>query len=209
MEIGLLTLRYLPTHKNSCYDDPQFVLRMTLMKQKKQILSLAFITLFSTYNAYATDFGVSFAEILSSHEPTNMHGYRAAMTYEPSSLRKSTYSVYFDAGFTHLSVDSYPYHSLSVYSIAPYIRYYFLKRHKVSPYIEASVGFAYLTKTQLENRPQGIHFTFQDQLGIGLAYGAEQRFFTTISAIHYSNGSFSEHNSGITAPVLLTLGYRF
>lgn len=179
------------------------------MKQKKWTLSLGLLALSFAGNLFASDFGLTYTQVLASHEPTNMHGYRAALMYLPKILNKPRYSVYFDLGFTHLSVDSYPYHSVSIYSVAPYIRYYFTKTRYVSPYIEASVGFAYLTKVQLENRPQGIHFTFQDQAGIGLAYGPEQRFFTTLSAFHYSNGSFSEQNSGITAPLVLTIGYRF
>ncbi len=173
---------------------------------KKIVLMLIGLCCFSSL--HASDFGVSLASAVVSDDLD--HGYRAAITYQPKAFVWSHYSVYFDAGFSHWWIDKKcEGQSVNIFSVAPYFRYFLVRSTKVSPYIEASIGLSYIDKTQMGKRNQGIHFTFQDQLGIGLAYGAEQRFFTTFSALHYSNCRLSAHNSGITVPLLLTIGYRF
>lgn len=158
----------------------------------------------------ASPVGLSFTYPVIANEPANLHGYRAAITYQPKSFVWKQTSIYFDASYGHWWVTGdTPYTNLSIYSIAPYLRIYFYKKPSFAPFFEASVGLAYLTKTRIDGRNLGMHFAFQDQLNLGVAFGAEQQFYTSIGALHYSNGSLCASNSGITAPLTFNMGYRF
>lgn len=179
----------------------------------KRIIFL-FLTGLSTFIittlAHASPFGASFTYPIIAKDPENLHGYKGSVTYQPPSFNWDHVQVYFDAGFGHWFVSGHgPYRSLNIYSVAPYLRYYLIKKPCFSPYVEASLGLAYLSKTHLDEQKLGIHFSFQDMVGIGAAYGADQRLFTTLNVVHYSNGSISKDNSGITIPLMITVGYRF
>jgi hypothetical protein len=168
------------------------------------------VSLCCVTSANASPFGINIIYPLVAKEPSDLKGYRIGITYQPCQLMWKKAQIYFDAGYGHWWINgSQPYSSLSIYSIAPYVRIYFWKTSCLSPYFEGSVGFSYLTKTRIEDRNQGIHFSFQDQIGLGVAYGAEQRFYTTLSVLHYSNASLSNHNQGMTLPLILNMGYRF
>jgi hypothetical protein len=168
-------------------------------------LSFAYITA-----TPASPIGASFSYTIISKDPSHLNAYRAAITYQPPCLIWPKVQIYFDGGFGHWWVtNSRFYRNLNIYSVAPYLRYYLIKKTSFSPYVEASIGLSYLTKTRLEDRNLGIHFAFQDQVGIGTAYGPQQQLYGTLSVVHYSNGSMSSHNAGITVPLMLTMGYRF
>lgn len=160
--------------------------------------------------AEASPFGINISTLLISKDPPDFHSYRTALLYQPDCLNRGNFQLYFDASYGYWWVDkNKPHPNISIYSVAPYLRYYFIKHPCFSPFIEASVGLSYLSQTRIEKRKLGIHFAFQDQLTLGVAFGTKQQFYTSFSALHYSNASFSEHNSGITVPLMLNMGYRF
>jgi hypothetical protein len=132
------------------------------------------------------------------------------LQYDPNAFNWQQFNLYFDGGFSHFSDPSAPYYtSLNIYSIAPVIRYHFRKQGLVLPYLEFSVGLSYLNHTRIEYRNLGIHFAFQDRVGVGALLGNSEKFSIGMHAVHYSNARLSGHNSGITLPLVLDLGYRF
>jgi hypothetical protein len=154
------------------------------------------------------DFTVS--SLLISKDPSHFYGYRIAAGYRPNALTWDKAFVYFDLSYGHWWIlQSSPHRSINIYSLAPILRAYIGKFPKVSPFIEASIGISYLSRTRIDSRNLGMHFSFQDQIGFGLAFGPEQRLGVSLSILHYSNGSLSSHNAGITVPLLLNANYRF
>jgi lipid A 3-O-deacylase len=168
-------------------------------------LLIAFISL----NARASDFGITGAFPVISKDPHSLHGYQAQLIYYPKSLTWNQTSISFNAGVSHWWVKDPHHHSLNILALAPSLRYYFFSQPNWSPFIDLSIGLAYLTRSRLDDRNLGMHFAFQDEVGIGAALGVDKQLFIKLSAIHYSNGSLCNMNAGITVPVFLTVGYRF
>jgi len=149
-------------------------------------------------DTFASPFGLTYTYPFYTKDPNHLHGFRAAINYQPLSLIGSHWQIYFDAGYSHWWINAgSPHNNLSNYSIAPYFRYYFFKKPTLSPYAEVSIGLSYLTKTHLDDHNLGMHFAFQDQMGLGVAVGQNQRLFTTLGFLHYSNGSMCRMNAGI------------
>jgi len=166
-----------------------------------------------TASAHASSFphfGGSLTLPIITKDPQYLKGYRAALWYQPDSFLWSHVHVFFDASFGHWWVtNNTPYKSLNIYSIAPVFRYYFTQNRYVSPFLNASIGLAYLTRTRLNTQNLGMHFAFQDQLGLGVTLGAKHQFSVTLSAMHYSNGSLCRKNAGITIPLVINAEYGF
>lgn len=155
-------------------------------------------------------YGASLSLPFITKEPSPMHGFQVMLNYDPEIYQWRKFNVYFDAGYSHFYVDHVPnYTTVSIYSVAPVVRYSFNKHGPLLPYIELSVGFAYLNHTRFENRNLGIHFAFQDRAGFGTFFGQGEHLYMGINFLHYSNAHLSEHNSGITVPATFNIGYRF
>lgn len=81
----------------------------------------------------------------------------------------------------------------------------------VSPYFFVrALGPTYLSDKQLGDREQAKHFSFQAQVGFGLALrlGDQRQGLLSVSWKHFSNGSLFKPNDGIDVPVVLSLGLR-
>ena len=155
-------------------------------------------------------YGATFSLPLITKEPPSLHGYQFMLNYDPQKFQWRRFNIYFDGGFSHFWITNTPYYtSLNIYSIAPVIRYTFKKRGPLFPYLELSIGIAYLNHTHLDSRNLGIHYAFQDRAGIGVFFGSSKQISVGLHAVHYSNARLSSHNSGITVPIELDLGYRF
>src|SRR5690606_22188950 len=100
------------------------------------------------------------------------------------------------------------YTTLNIYSLAPVIRYTFNRHSYFRPYLDISIGIAYLNHTRFEDRNLGMHFSFQDRMGVGTYIGASEQFSVGVHAVHYSNAHLADHNSGVTVPLALDIGYR-
>lgn len=157
----------------------------------------------------APHFGANVSTVAQSKEPSNMHGYQFLLNYDPDRFHWRKFNVYFDGGVSHFWVDTDANSTLNIYSAAPVIRYTFRKRGPLSPYLELSIGVSYLNQTRIADRNLGIHFAFQDRLGIGALLGKSEQFSIGLNAIHYSNAHLAHYNAGITIPLLIDIGYRF
>lgn len=89
-------------------------------------------------------------------------------------------------------------HSIST---APVLVYEFAGEH-VKPYIEAGIGVALFSSTELESNKLGSSFQFEDRLGVGLRFADQE---VGLRAIHYSNAGIKQPNNGVEA---YTLHYR-
>lgn len=163
------------------------------------------------FNVFAAPYyGANFSYVLVPKEPPHLLGYQLMLNYDPDRFKWRRFNLYFDGGFSHFWVTNTPYYTtVNIYSVAPVIRYTFKKRGPILPYLELSIGVAYLNHTHIDHRNLGIHFAFQDRMGIGALFGASERWSMGIHALHYSNARLSSHNSGFTMPVVLDIGYRF
>jgi hypothetical protein len=182
---------------------------MTLVNLLKKLFTITFL-LFST-TAYAADhYSITFPIVLYSVDPEKAHDYRAVVSYKPQKFDWGRFNLYFSATAGHWWQNSVPQGTtINIFAIAPVFRYYINKTALFSPYLEASVGPGYMNHTRFGKRNLGIHYTFQDEITLGGLFGKDKGVYIALSALHYSNGKLSSHNSGITIPVMLNLGYQF
>lgn len=95
----------------------------------------------------------------------------------------------------------------SVYGAAcsPVFVYYFgAKESVVNPYVEAGIGVACISETELGGRHFSTAFQFEDRIGAGVRM---KRADFSIRYMHYSNGSLVEPNDGIDI-FIITASYR-
>lgn len=183
---------------------------MTERLKAAWIIILAIALALPSLSIAAPHYGATFSYAASAHEPSDLHGYQLMLDYDPDRFKWRKFNIYFDGGFSHFWVNNTPYYTtVNIYSVAPVVRYTFKRRGPVLPYLELSIGLAYLNHTRIENRNLGIHFSFQDRMGIGALLGASEKLSVGIHAVHYSNAHLSSKNSGITVPLVLDVGYRF
>lgn len=179
-----------------------------------KIIQLACIVcgffIFSSNTFADGHFGVTIPSVIISKDPEQTHAYRAIVWYQPEKFAWGRFNIRFAATAGHWwTNETNYYHTINIYAVAPVFRLYMFNKPHFSPYFEASVGPAYMNKTHFADQKLGIHFTFQDEVTIGALLGQDHGFFAAISALHYSNCSLSVHNSGITVPLILNLGYQF
>ncbi len=173
----------------------------------KRIFFVILWCLFSAVSSAET--GLSFSNILISKDPENLHTYRFSTWDQPESLKWKHVHIYFDASIAHWWIsENMPNHELNIIAVTPILRYYFATNPYFSPFFNVGIGPSYLSKTVIDNQQLGMHFAFQDQVGLGATVGKTQALSILFSAFHYSNGSLGAHNSGITVPMMLTAEYR-
>lgn len=174
-------------------------------------LLLSLIFLLIQTSAFAAQTGVMISYPLQTKDPSDLHGYKGSVWYQPTNFEWGHSHLLFDASAGHWWVNNYPTNrQINIVAFAPVYRYFLFSDHyAVNPFIDVSIGFAYLSETRFADRNLGMHFSFQDQVGMGFAFGPNHRFFASVYGVHYSNGSLSSMNAGITIPVMLNVGYRF
>jgi hypothetical protein len=97
--------------------------------------------------------------------------------------------------------------TLSVY---PLLRFFLARQPSADVYFAYSVaGPTYLSRTVIDGRETGEHFTFQDFLGVGAFLGKSRRFNAELGIKHYSNGNIFTRNASIKVPLTLTFGITF
>lgn len=148
---------------------------------------------------------------LYQSNPKDVQGFNIAYTLQPDSWvwRSFTLGFNFSYGYWHTGQADVPNTSISTFGIAPVLKWYFLQNSKVTPFLQASVGGAWLTNSYFGGRNLGSRLEFQDMGGVGLAFGAKKQFYVTVQSLHYSNANIASHNSGFSVPCLMTLGYNF
>ena len=170
---------------------------------------LLIIMLFYASLCQGGQYGATLSLPLVAKEPTPINGFQFMLNYNPRYAAWHHLTLYFDGGFSHLTTNTVTYSTINIYSAAPVVRYAFKRRGTLLPYLDLSIGLAYLNHTHLDHRNLGIHMAFQDRIGIGALFGRNECFALGIHALHYSNAHLSSHNSGISAPLVLDLGYQF
>lgn len=76
------------------------------------------------------------------------------------------------------------------------------------PYLELGVGGSYLTRKEIGGRELGMHFQFEDRIGLGLRLGEYRQFDLAYRAVHFSNAYLGHKNHGINLHMLV-FGYWF
>lgn len=175
---------------------------------KRKLFALLCGTFFSSFaNANVSTY---LTVPIIAKDPSNLHGFKASVWYQPDSWNWKHWSIFIDAGYSDWWVNgNTPNKQISIFAIAPVFRMYFRHYTYASPYMELSIGPSYMTQTRFGGRNLGMHFSFQDQIGFGATLGKDQHLSVSLSAMHYSNGSLCGNNAGITIPLLINIGYRF
>lgn len=107
---------------------------------------------------------------------------------------------YWDAAYTYWEGDeTAANHSLS---FSPVFVYEF-SGETFRPYIEAGVGVAAFSGTEVEDNQLGLSFQFEDRLGVGVRFDDQE---LGLRVIHYSNAGIKQPNDGVET---YTLHYRF
>src|SRR5579872_4857 len=97
-----------------------------LIKKFLSSCLLCIACLSSTLSFATSPYGVNFSYLLVDKDPSNFHGYRASFLYEPPSWVWQHVHIFFDTSYGHWWVTgSGPYSTISIYTIAPVLRYYF------------------------------------------------------------------------------------
>ena len=95
-------------------------------------------------------------------------------------------------------------------SIFPMLRFTAIRSNVADIYLFYSVaGPTYISKTIIDEKDSGKHFTFQDFMGFGGFFGKQKHLNTELSINHYSNGNIFVYNRGVKIPLTFTLGYSF
>ncbi len=97
--------------------------------------------------------------------------------------------------------------TLSVY---PVFRFDFLHTQPVDAYFYYSVAApTYISKIIIDGLDTGKHFTFQDNMGLGIFFGKERSYNAELKIGHYSNGNIFTSNEAVKIPLSLNIGYTF
>jgi len=84
-------------------------------------------------------------------------------------------------------------------SFSPVLVYEFAGQN-VKPYVEAGIGVALFSRTQIEDNNIGESFQFEDRLGFGLRFAGGHEI--GIRATHYSNAGINSNNGGVESYAL-------
>ncbi|QCI12575.1 acyloxyacyl hydrolase [Pseudomonas putida] len=122
--------------------------------------------------------------------------YRLGMSFDWDTkwLQSDTGYVtgYWDAGYTYWEGgEASGAHSLS---FSPVFTYEF-SGFTYTPYIEAGIGLAAFSKTDVGDQRLGSAVNFEDRIGFGLKLPGDQKI--GLRAMHYSNAGLKQPNDGI------------
>jgi len=78
----------------------------------------------------------------------------------------------------------------------------------IEPFLEAGIGFHYLSETEVGVKTFSTNFQFGDHIGIGARFGPAEEFTMTYQFQHLSNGGIDAPNPGINFH-LVSFGYSF
>lgn len=93
-------------------------------------------------------------------------------------------------------------------SVFPVFRFNFLRTKPLDAYFYYSVaGPTYISKITLDGKNTGEHFTFQDNMGVGIFFGESRKWNAEIKIGHYSNGNIFPQNAAVKVPLSLNFGY--
>ncbi|MCY1494922.1 Lipid A deacylase PagL [compost metagenome] len=157
--------------------------------QLRSLAAFAALSLGFAVSAQATD--LTFA-VGQSGESTMVYRLGAQFDFDTNWWQSDVGRLtgYWDAGYTYWDGDeTASNHSLS---FSPVFVYEFAGDN-VRPYIEAGIGVAAFSSTELEDNDLGSSFQFEDRIGFGLRFANQE---VGLRAIHYSNAGLQNPNDG-------------
>ena len=104
---------------------------------------------------------------------------------------------YWDGAYTYWEGDKSS--ASNSLSFSPVLVYEFAGG-SVKPYLEAGIGVAVFSHTEVEGNRLGTAFQFEDRLGFGLRFAGGHE--VGIRATHYSNAGISSTNDGVESYAL-------
>ncbi|AOA06768.1 MULTISPECIES: acyloxyacyl hydrolase [Pseudomonas] len=104
---------------------------------------------------------------------------------------------YWDGAYTYWEGDKSS--ASNSLSFSPVLVYEFAGE-SVKPYLEAGIGVALFSHTEVEGNRLGSAFQFEDRLGFGLRFAGGHE--VGIRATHYSNAGISSNNDGVESYAL-------
>jgi opacity protein-like surface antigen len=122
---------------------------------------------------------------------------------------RSVFSLDWGIGISSLKSDknAEPFVAASFY---PLLRFTLLRTTPADLYFDYSLaGPTLISRTSIDGKDTGRHFTFQDFMGVGLFTDHRRRVNAEIRIAHYSNGNLFPRNPGVTVPIGFNLGYTF
>ncbi|WP_026146247.1 acyloxyacyl hydrolase [Zestomonas thermotolerans] len=166
--------------------------------QFRSLAALAALSLGVAVSAQAADVTVAIGQ---TGDSTMAYRLGTQFDFGTSWLESDTGRLtgYWDAGYTYWQGDdTASNHSIS---FAPVFVYEFAGQ-SVRPYVEAGIGVALFSSTELEDNDLGSSFQFEDRLGFGLRFAGQE---VGLRAIHYSNAGIKQPNDGVE---VYSLHYR-
>lgn len=153
-------------------------------------------------------------------EPNSLVGGRVALQWHWNRfwVTKKTDAVgitgYWDASvaYWHCRGDVNGDHKkLAIFAFAPVFRMQAVRpfHNSILPYVEGSIGGAYMTADHIGRRDLGARWTFQDMIGLGFQFGSREQYDLSYHFLHYSNASLASPNNGIDVKVLISFVYHF
>lgn len=95
-------------------------------------------------------------------------------------------------------------------AVFPQFRFTALRTRPADVYFNYSLaGPAYISKTIIDGKNTGRHFTFQDFMGMGSFIGKKRTMNAELRIAHYSNGNIFPFNEGVKVPLTFNLGWAF
>ena len=95
-------------------------------------------------------------------------------------------------------------------SVFPVLRFNFLHTKPLDAYFYYSVaGPTYISKIIIDSKDTGEHFTFQDNMGLGMFFGESRKWNAELKIGHYSNGNIFPLNAAVKVPLSVNFGYAF
>lgn len=76
------------------------------------------------------------------------------------------------------------------------------------PYLDIGIGVSWISKREISGRELGIHFQFEDRLGLGFRFGQNREYDLSYRAIHFSNAYLHSRNASVNLH-LIVLGFWF
>lgn len=172
---------------------------MFLMKKLLCLAAAAVVTLGQALTAQAAD--VSFS-VGQTGDSTMVYRLGLQSNWDASWWQTSVGRLtgYWDGAYSYWEGDeTASNHSLS---FAPVFVYEFAG-DSVKPYIEAGIGVAAFSSTELEDNDLGSSFQFEDRIGFGLRFAGGHEI--GVRATHYSNAGIKQPNDGVES---YSLHYR-
>lgn len=148
------------------------------------------LSLSSAFSAQAASLGL---DVGSTNDSTMTYRLAMQCDFGRNFIESSNGRLtgYWDAAYTYWQGDQTA--SNNSLSLTPVFVYEFAGE-TFKPYVEAGIGVALFSDTELNNQDLGSSFQFEDRLGVGVRFNGQQ---IGLRALHYSNAGISSPNDGV------------